>query len=159
MGKGRFLMDLARLHPEINYIGIERYTSVLLRAVQKIETHANQGIGIKRFGFSSPHKGVPYQPDNCFPWHTCHFANNMNFDGKLSSLYMKIISRCQVSYSIRVSYWLHKSYELLVPIKVCKNCLHTKQASIILIISIISVKPHKIPLRIQFSHCTWNSGV
>ena len=37
MGKGRFLMDLAALHPEINYIGIERYTSVLLRAVQKIE--------------------------------------------------------------------------------------------------------------------------
>ena len=31
MGKGRFLMDLAALHPEINYIGIERYTSVLLR--------------------------------------------------------------------------------------------------------------------------------
>ena len=28
MGKGRFLMDLAALHPEINYIGIERYTSV-----------------------------------------------------------------------------------------------------------------------------------
>ena len=25
MGKGRFLMDLAALHPEINYIGIERY--------------------------------------------------------------------------------------------------------------------------------------
>ena len=37
MGKGRFLMDLAALHPEINYIGIERYTSVLLRAVQKMQ--------------------------------------------------------------------------------------------------------------------------
>lgn len=37
MGKGRFLMELAALHPEVNYIGIERYTSVLLRAVQKIE--------------------------------------------------------------------------------------------------------------------------
>ena len=37
MGKGRFLMDLARLHPEINYIGIERYTGVLLRAVQKMQ--------------------------------------------------------------------------------------------------------------------------
>ena len=37
MGKGRFLMDLARLHPEINYIGIERYTSVLRRAVQKMQ--------------------------------------------------------------------------------------------------------------------------
>ena len=39
MGKGRFLMQLAELHPEINYIGIERYTSVLLRAVQKMEEH------------------------------------------------------------------------------------------------------------------------
>lgn len=37
MGKGRFLMQLAELNPEINYIGIERYTSVLLRAVQKTE--------------------------------------------------------------------------------------------------------------------------
>ena len=37
MGKGRFLMDLAALNPEINYVGIERYTSVLLRAVQKMD--------------------------------------------------------------------------------------------------------------------------
>lgn len=31
MGKGRFLMDMARLHPDINYVGIEMYDSVLLR--------------------------------------------------------------------------------------------------------------------------------
>lgn len=37
MGKGRFLMDLAAANPDINYIGIERYTSVILRAVQKME--------------------------------------------------------------------------------------------------------------------------
>lgn len=37
MGKGRFLMDLASLNPEINYVGIEMYSSVLLRAVQKME--------------------------------------------------------------------------------------------------------------------------
>ncbi len=37
MGKGKFLMQLAALHPEIQYIGIERYTSVLLRAVQKMD--------------------------------------------------------------------------------------------------------------------------
>ncbi|MDD3253576.1 MAG: tRNA (guanosine(46)-N7)-methyltransferase TrmB [Lachnospiraceae bacterium] len=35
MGKGRFIMELARQNPEINYIGIERYPSVLLRALQK----------------------------------------------------------------------------------------------------------------------------
>ncbi len=37
MGKGRFLMDLAVLNPQINYVGIEMYSSVLLRAVQKME--------------------------------------------------------------------------------------------------------------------------
>ena len=37
MGKGRFLMDLAALHPDINYVGIEKYSSVLLRAIQKQE--------------------------------------------------------------------------------------------------------------------------
>ena len=35
MGKGRFIMEKARLNPDINYIGIERYSSVLLRALQK----------------------------------------------------------------------------------------------------------------------------
>ena len=38
MGKGKFITEMAKLHPDINYVGIERYTSVLLRAVQKRET-------------------------------------------------------------------------------------------------------------------------
>lgn len=37
MGKGRFLMDMAALHPDINYVGIEKYSSVLIRAIQKQE--------------------------------------------------------------------------------------------------------------------------
>lgn len=37
MGKGQFIMQLAKNHPDINYIGIERYSSVLLRALQKME--------------------------------------------------------------------------------------------------------------------------
>ena len=35
MGKGRFIIDMAKLHPEINYIGIEKYSSVLVRAIEK----------------------------------------------------------------------------------------------------------------------------
>ena len=35
MGKGKFIMELAAAHPESNYIGIERYSSVLLRGLQK----------------------------------------------------------------------------------------------------------------------------
>lgn len=37
MGKGQFLTRLAKENPHINYIGIERYSSVLLRALQKME--------------------------------------------------------------------------------------------------------------------------
>lgn len=43
MGKGRFLMDLARLNPDINYVGIEMYDSVLLRALQKREELEAEG--------------------------------------------------------------------------------------------------------------------
>ena len=37
MGKGRFIMGMAGQHPEVNFIGIEKYSSVLLRAIQKME--------------------------------------------------------------------------------------------------------------------------
>ena len=33
MGKGRFLMELAAKNPDINYVGIEKYSSVLIRAL------------------------------------------------------------------------------------------------------------------------------
>ena len=35
MGKGKFITELAVNHPDINYIGIEKYSSVLIRAVEK----------------------------------------------------------------------------------------------------------------------------
>lgn len=35
MGKGRFIIDMAKLHPEINYVGIEKFSSVLVRAIEK----------------------------------------------------------------------------------------------------------------------------
>ena len=37
MGKGKFLHTLAKQNPAVNYIGIEKYSSVLLRAIQKSE--------------------------------------------------------------------------------------------------------------------------
>lgn len=38
MGKGKFIYQLAQINPDINYIGIEKYSSVLLRALQKMES-------------------------------------------------------------------------------------------------------------------------
>ena len=37
MGKGQFLLTLAKENPSINYIGIERYSSVLLRALERFD--------------------------------------------------------------------------------------------------------------------------
>ena len=37
MGKGQFITTLAQQNPEINYVGIEKYSSVLIRAIAKQE--------------------------------------------------------------------------------------------------------------------------
>lgn len=37
MGKGQFIFNMAKQNPDINYIGIEKYSSVLLRGLQKLE--------------------------------------------------------------------------------------------------------------------------
>lgn len=37
MGKGKFLLKMADLHPQINYAGVEMYASVLVRAVEKLK--------------------------------------------------------------------------------------------------------------------------
>ena len=49
MGKGRFIMNMAKAHPEYNFIGIERYSSVLLRAVEKYDTEEFRELMNVRF--------------------------------------------------------------------------------------------------------------
>lgn len=44
MGKGKFLYQLAELNPDINYVGIEKFSSVLLRAIQKQEERPLQNL-------------------------------------------------------------------------------------------------------------------
>mgnify|MGYP000995632461 FL=1 len=51
MGKGRFLMDMASRHPEINYVGVEMYDSVLLRALQKRERMEADGEKLDNLKF------------------------------------------------------------------------------------------------------------
>lgn len=48
MGKGRFLMDNARVYPDINYIGIEKYSSVLIRAIQKLDEEPLNNVALVR---------------------------------------------------------------------------------------------------------------
>ena len=44
MGKGQFIMTLAQQNPDINYIGIEKYSSVLVRALEKYHTYEGDNI-------------------------------------------------------------------------------------------------------------------
>ena len=44
MGKGKFLHELAKENPEINYIGIEKYSSVLVRALEKMEENPLENL-------------------------------------------------------------------------------------------------------------------
>lgn len=49
MGKGKFLLTLAKQNPNINYIGIERYSSVLLRALEKYDAEEYHELNNIRF--------------------------------------------------------------------------------------------------------------
>ena len=56
MGKGQFIINKAKLNPDINYIGIEKYDSVLARAVEKVDENIPNlkfvrmdAMGINRF--------------------------------------------------------------------------------------------------------------
>ena len=49
MGKGKFILEMAQKYPDINFIGIERYSSVLLRAVEKFDTEEYKELTNVRF--------------------------------------------------------------------------------------------------------------
>ena len=48
-GKGRFILNMAKENPQINFVGIERYSSVLLRAVEKFDTDEFKELENVRF--------------------------------------------------------------------------------------------------------------
>ena len=48
MGKGQFIIEMARRNPEVNYIGIKKYSSVLVRAVEKLEDFEQDNLRLIR---------------------------------------------------------------------------------------------------------------
>ena len=49
MGKGQFIMQMAERYPNINFIGIEMYDSVIIRAIQKQEDKKLPNLKLIRF--------------------------------------------------------------------------------------------------------------
>lgn len=71
MGKGKFITSLAALHPEINYIGIEKYSSVLIRAIEKQEDLQLPNLKFLRFD-------AEYLPDIFAPGEIAHIYLNFS---------------------------------------------------------------------------------
>ena len=67
MGKGQFLINMAKTYPHINFIGMEKFASVLIRAIQKVEEEELSNI--------------------CF---ICEDAKNIEnfFDKEIATLYL-----------------------------------------------------------------------
>ena len=53
MGKGQFIEQMALTHPDINYIGIERYDTVMLKALKKREALMAEGAALQNLTFIS----------------------------------------------------------------------------------------------------------
>ena len=49
MGKGNFIINMAKSFPNINFIGIEMYDSVIVRAVQKLENENIENLKLIKF--------------------------------------------------------------------------------------------------------------
>ena len=49
MGKGDFIIENAKRYKDINFIGIEKYDSVIVRAIQKLEGKNIPNLKLIRF--------------------------------------------------------------------------------------------------------------
>ena len=49
MGKGDYIINMAKKYPDINFIGIEKYESVMVRAVEKLEDIHLDNLKLIRF--------------------------------------------------------------------------------------------------------------
>ena len=99
MGKGKFLTGMARAHPDVNYIGIEKYSSVLLRAVQKQEELRLPNLRLIRMDAEEiTEVFAPGEVDRIYlnfsdPWPKDRHAKRRLTSGTFLARYQKILTR------------------------------------------------------------------
>jgi tRNA (guanine-N7-)-methyltransferase len=74
MGKGKFILENALKNPNINYIGIEKYDSVLLKAIKKIDENNLSNLKIISCDAKELNKIFKKEVDTIYlnfsdPWH------------------------------------------------------------------------------------------
>ncbi|HCT90676.1 MAG TPA: tRNA (guanosine(46)-N7)-methyltransferase TrmB [Lachnospiraceae bacterium] len=99
MGKGQFIMELARRYPEVNFIGVEMYSSVLIRAVQKREREEMENLLFLRIDARTlPECFAPGEVERIFlnfsdPWPKDRHAKRRLTSRQFLERYTKILER------------------------------------------------------------------
>ena len=73
MGKGSFIIEMAKKNPNINFIGIEMFDSVIVRAVEKLENENISNLKLIRFDATDIEKIFEKEIDTLYlnfsdPW-------------------------------------------------------------------------------------------
>lgn len=87
-GKGKFIRELALKNPDINYIGIEKFDSVLVRALERVENEIIPNLRFLRLDATDINKVFDHEIDKIYlnfsdPWpkvrHTNRRLTSENF--------------------------------------------------------------------------------
>ena len=127
MGKGKFIIENAIKNPNINFIGIEKYNSVVVRAIQKLENLDIPNLKIIVFDASKIEEIFDHEIDRLYlnfsdPWpkkrHAERRLTSMTFLNKYENIFkdkkhiiMKTDNRGLFEFS--VVNFNNKKYEIL----------------------------------------------
>ncbi len=100
MGKGKFITETAGLNPWIDYVGIEKYSSVLLKAIRKRERLASDPGNVEFVCADASSLGdifAPEEVDGIYlnfpdPWPKKRYADRRLTSGKFLKIYDAILT-------------------------------------------------------------------
>ena len=85
MGKGDFIIGMAKKHPNINFIGVEKFDSVLLRATQKLENIELPNLKLIRFDATEIENVFDHEIDTIYLNFSDPWPKNRHEDRRLTS--------------------------------------------------------------------------
>lgn len=85
MGKGDFIINMAKKNKNINFIGLERYDSVILRATEKLENEDLPNLKLIRFDATNIEEIFDREIDTIYLNFSDPWPKNRHEDRRLSS--------------------------------------------------------------------------
>ena len=98
MGKGDFIIGMAEKYPEINFIGVEKFDSVIVRAIEKIEEQNIPNLKLIRMDAEDINEVFDHEIDTLYlnfsdPWPKKRHTNRRLTSEKFLKLYDNIFAK------------------------------------------------------------------